>query len=349
MSYAMDDDDWALIGLNILRADHQPTAPTKLAFVTPAVSVNENECASSFLDLTDGSGREVPATSATTINLSGAGYTFYSDPLCTNSISSFSLPAGPSIGAFYYTGTTSGAITAAASGMTSANQSETIASSSLGNGWSIVQQVGMWISPTPSTSSVRPLNRTTGAGHVLVAYCLAGGAGETFTVTDDAPGGGNTYVASPGGAVGTTVQLFYVLNSKAGATAVTVTGSLSLPYLACGLAEYANSGGVSPGIEAGTGTGGGDNITAGNTGGSTNFTASTGITTTVDGDLIFAQVHSYADDLSQAGPGFTSWDWSVEVGGEATTQNTAGSFSATAVITSAGADYTLEALAFKHP
>jgi hypothetical protein len=174
---------------------------------------------------------------------------------------------------------------------------------------------------------------------------------QTFTVSDDAPGGGNTYHPSNAGGFQNgsgSYEIFYVLNTKAGATTLTVHGSLSQVWLGCGVMEFANSAGISPGVEAGTGAAGGDDANSGNTT-SANQTVNTPITTTVNGDLIFGQVHSGSDGQSNAGAGFTSWEDSPYTDGEAMSQTTAGFIQVTGSIVTSGSPYSIEGIAFKHP
>jgi hypothetical protein len=223
---------------------------------------------------------------------------------------------------------------------------------SLGNGWSIVQWPGWSATGASLDVQTTPFQQPSGAGHLLVAYCFSGNLNQNFTLTDNAPGGGNTWVPSALGRISSggvgSFQIFYVLNSKAGTTTLTVNGSQSQVWMGCGVAEFVNSAGVSPGPEPGSGFMQGNDALTGTTT-SANQVVSVSITTTVNGDLIFEKIHSALDGRSVGGSGFTSWEDAPYVFGAATTQSTAGVFPVTASILSSGANYCIEGIAFKHP
>jgi len=108
--------------------------PVKLAFVPAGgQTINAGACSAAVVvQAQDGSSVPANVTSATTVSLSvspTAGFGFYSDPGCSSSISSVTILVGTSTAPnFYFKDNTSGSylVTAAAAGLISANQTETI-------------------------------------------------------------------------------------------------------------------------------------------------------------------------------------------------------------------------------
>jgi hypothetical protein len=113
-----------------------PAGPTKLAFTNLAVSGAVGNCLGPITVQTqDASGTATNVTSVTSFTLTtdnggtGAG-AFYSDSACSTSVSSRTIASGSNSASFFYKATGRGtgthALTAAASGLTSASQNETI-------------------------------------------------------------------------------------------------------------------------------------------------------------------------------------------------------------------------------
>ncbi|HVE82945.1 MAG TPA: SBBP repeat-containing protein, partial [Myxococcales bacterium] len=106
-------------------------AVSQLVFTTSAQTVNAGVCSTvATVQRQDSLGNPV-TTGSTTVSLTAvpsAGFGFYSDPACTTSASSFNIIPGSSNSGFYFKGTVAGSytVTAAAAGLTSVNQTETI-------------------------------------------------------------------------------------------------------------------------------------------------------------------------------------------------------------------------------
>ncbi|MEW6052551.1 MAG: S8 family serine peptidase [Nitrospirota bacterium] len=105
--------------------------PTKLAFTSTVFTRTVGECSPQITVQTqDASNTPTNPTSNMTVNLSSSsgGGTFYSDASCTSSITSVTILSTGNTASFYYKDLNAGAptITASATGLTSANQTETI-------------------------------------------------------------------------------------------------------------------------------------------------------------------------------------------------------------------------------
>ena len=111
------------------------SAATKLAFTTAPFSVVFGQCSPQVTVQTQNAGGSAANPSSnTTVNLStnSLGGTFYSNNTCTTSITSVSIPTSGNSASFFYKDANVGTptITAAAAGLTSATQSETITQAS---------------------------------------------------------------------------------------------------------------------------------------------------------------------------------------------------------------------------
>ena len=78
---------------------------------------------------------------------------------------------------------------------------------------------------------------STGAGHLIVVAVQTDAASTVASVTDDAAGGSNGYVAVPGsratnGAPSEGIELWYAEGARAGATTVTATGGTGMSIVA---------------------------------------------------------------------------------------------------------------------
>jgi hypothetical protein len=106
--------------------------PTQLVFTTPARTASAGGCSGQLtVQSQDSFGVARTVSAATPVNLSAApatGFTFYSDAGCTAAVASVSIAAGASAASFWFKGTAAGnvGVTAAASGLTSATQTETV-------------------------------------------------------------------------------------------------------------------------------------------------------------------------------------------------------------------------------
>jgi hypothetical protein len=121
--------------------------------------------------------------------------------------------------------------------------------------------------------------------------------------------------------------------------------------LGCGFGEFVNSGGVSPGMEPGTGAGGGDNFHATTTV-VVNTTVTANITTTVSGDLIFGAIWAGTSQDMNAGVGFVqvgNLGADSSINGEAESTATVGAVGVSAKIITGGSNYIIEGMAFKNP
>ncbi|MGH7703947.1 MAG: hypothetical protein ACREMO_12700, partial [Gemmatimonadales bacterium] len=108
-----------------------PPGPTKLSFSTSPFSTVVGQCSPTVTVQTQNTGGTATnPTSNATVNLSSTsgGGAFFSNATCTSSISSVTIPTSGNTASFFYKDTTAGTptITAAATGLTSATQGETI-------------------------------------------------------------------------------------------------------------------------------------------------------------------------------------------------------------------------------
>jgi hypothetical protein len=334
------------------------SGPTGVGFQNLVISSLNYACTPDMVSLVDSVGGVTEATSTTAVSLSGASLTFYADSKCATPISSVTISSGNSSAPFYYEATAATTLVGSSLGLTSGNQSIVPNTSNyLGNGWYLVQSTNYsnpLLVPTPSRTAY--LSQATRSGDLLVAFCVYPSTGSILSVSDNAPSGSNLYSPSNEGqltwAVGAkSEEVFYNLNSISGATSYTLNSSVGEIGLGCGFGEFVNTGGVSPGMEAGTGAGGGDNVNSATTGGA-NTTVTANITTTVNGDLIFGAIWAGSTQDMNAGVGF------VQVGnlgaenainGEAETQATAGAIGVSAKILTGGSKYIIEGMAFKSP
>ncbi|MGC4119799.1 MAG: DUF2341 domain-containing protein [Myxococcales bacterium] len=107
--------------------------PGRLAFLTPARTLTAGVCSAQALTVQARDGYNNPASvsAAMTVNLSAApaaGFTFFTDAGCGTSTTTLTIAAGASSGNFWVRGTATGSVvvTAAAAGMTSATQTESV-------------------------------------------------------------------------------------------------------------------------------------------------------------------------------------------------------------------------------
>lgn len=107
-------------------------APNKLAFTTASLTVNSGQCSGAVGPVTvqvqDLLGNSSGVASASSFLLSGAGYTFYSDASCTNTISTINISAGAHTASFYFKKLSAGSanLTVGMTGFSSVNQSQTV-------------------------------------------------------------------------------------------------------------------------------------------------------------------------------------------------------------------------------
>ena len=110
-----------------------PSGPTKLAFTTPPRSGTVGQCLGPVTVQTqNASGAPTNVTSASQVGLAtGGSGGFYGDAGCGTSISAANIATGANSATFYYTATARGTgshmLTASATGLTSATQTQTIA------------------------------------------------------------------------------------------------------------------------------------------------------------------------------------------------------------------------------
>ncbi|MET0404480.1 MAG: hypothetical protein ABW123_18855 [Cystobacter sp.] len=106
--------------------------PGRLGFVTPAQTVTAGQCSSpATVETQTAAGNGAVVDSAVTVTLSapaGSGVTFFQDASCTSTTTTATVAAGASRATFYFRGTTAQGVTvtAAASGLTSAQQLQTV-------------------------------------------------------------------------------------------------------------------------------------------------------------------------------------------------------------------------------
>jgi hypothetical protein len=109
-----------------------PAAADHLVFTSPAQSLAAGTCsAAATVQTTDPLGNVSPVSAATTVHLlasPSAGFTFYSDSGCTSAVTSVAIAAAGTQASLWFKGTASGVVTvtASATGLTAANQDETI-------------------------------------------------------------------------------------------------------------------------------------------------------------------------------------------------------------------------------
>lgn len=109
-----------------------PSGPTKLAFTTPPRSGTVGQCLGPITVQTrDASDAPVNVTNATEVALeTNGGGAFYGDADCSSSMSAAGIASGANSATFYYEatarGTGSHALTASATGLTSATQTQTV-------------------------------------------------------------------------------------------------------------------------------------------------------------------------------------------------------------------------------
>jgi hypothetical protein len=109
-----------------------PVGPTKLAFTTPALTGVYGQCLGPITVQTqNASNVATNVTSDTTVSLAtNATGTFFGDSGCTTSVTSAVIPSGSNSGSFYYrpdgVGDGSHQLTASATGLTPASQTQTI-------------------------------------------------------------------------------------------------------------------------------------------------------------------------------------------------------------------------------
>ncbi|HEY8207567.1 MAG TPA: hypothetical protein VIG99_08805 [Myxococcaceae bacterium] len=108
-------------------------APAALAFTTTAQTVTAGNCSGTVsVQSQDGSGNPSSVAGDTAVALSASpstGFLFYSNASCTSAVSSITIPAGTTTASFFFRGTQvlAATVTAAAGGLSSAFQTETIA------------------------------------------------------------------------------------------------------------------------------------------------------------------------------------------------------------------------------
>jgi hypothetical protein len=129
MSYLMVDDWWGMIAMDIVSSTRSITLPTQLAFTTAPQTLNTWACSGVVtVQSQNGSGTPTNSPLGITVNLSGSGFTFFSDSTCSTPISSVAIASGANSQSFYFIPSITGSdpITAAAIGLTSSNQTETV-------------------------------------------------------------------------------------------------------------------------------------------------------------------------------------------------------------------------------
>jgi hypothetical protein len=111
----------------------RPTDPDQVAFASGPQSVTSGQCSALVtLQTRDAYGNASNITAATLVTLSAvpaSGFGFYSDPSCSTSVSSVTIPAGSSSTGFYFSGMAAGSVvvTATPAGLAAASQTETVA------------------------------------------------------------------------------------------------------------------------------------------------------------------------------------------------------------------------------
>jgi hypothetical protein len=163
--------EWVAQTVALRAAPEAPAGPTKLAFTPPERTGTVNQCLASITVQTqNASGTATNVTSNTTVNLATDGTgTFYSDAACETSIISQTIASGASSTTFYYQATARGdgthQLSASATGLTSATQTQTIDKA---------DQVIAWGAPASITSetalSATQLNATLTTGDGALTY-----------------------------------------------------------------------------------------------------------------------------------------------------------------------------------
>ncbi|MBI3184175.1 MAG: putative metal-binding motif-containing protein [Myxococcales bacterium] len=109
-----------------------PGSPSRLAFTSGAQAVPAGGCSALVgIRSEDNLGNPSPVGAATTVSLTSSaasGFVFFSDPGCTASIGSVTIPLGGTAASFYFKGTVAEpvTVTASAGGLTPASQLESI-------------------------------------------------------------------------------------------------------------------------------------------------------------------------------------------------------------------------------
>ncbi len=193
--------------------------------------------------------------------------------------------------------------------------------------WTLVQSVGSGNSASGATLTATLTNPVTSGNAVLIAFTW--GDTSTPSITDDV--GGNTYTVldntdETGG--GQSAAVCATVNITNGPKIFTLNNSPATSFRAIQVEEWSTTGGPSAGLDGHQGKA---TVNVINTG---SFNAGTGITTTVNGDLIWSAYScSTAGSSATAGSGFTNSlnpnpNSSAE-GSEKQTQTSAGSIQGT--------------------
>lgn len=314
VGWSTETDDWAEMDLDIVSANNNaaPPKPAKLAISNTSATFNYGQCTPLLIQTQTAAGVPTSVRSATTLNLNGTGMTFYSDSLCTTSITSTSLSANFTTALVYFEATQSGQnISVSAAGYSTVTQTETL-NSGFGNGWYPVQST--YTEAFGSTTALTySFNQATRAGDLIVAWCDTYNTG-TLSMSDNA---GNTYHLSPIGTLVSgvyTEQIFYVTGSLAGATSYTISSTVASPNLWCLVSEIADTTGPGPTLDTtnGTGTTNAAEVRQTGTTAGANQTVPTSMTATTAaaGDLIFVAATTQDDDFTFNAP-FTAYlGWS---------------------------------------
>jgi hypothetical protein len=212
-----------------------PEVPASLYFVTSAQSVSAGACSTvTEVGVKDTYGNITTANASTTINLAATNITFYSDAACSSAITSRTLANGGTKVSFYFKSNVSGMdmVTATATGLTLATQTETIAAATLAE---------VRFSPAALTvlagdcSAVSQLRLTDTYGNPgspasSVSVALAGAGVNYYSDASCATGFVSPVVLTNG----TPTKNIYVLKTLASTTTITgiasgyTTGNLSL-------------------------------------------------------------------------------------------------------------------------
>lgn len=207
-------------------------ADASLAFTTPPRIVNAGACSAVLnVQVQDAFGNAAPQAAARTVSLSAApsaGFTFYSDAACATAVTSVTIGASASTGAFYVRGTTASSVvvTAQSTGVSNATQTVTVTAASTPSKLAFTTPARTVTSSQCSavlTVQSRDSfdNPRTVAANTTVSLSAAPAAG--FTFYSDA--GCTVAVAAVTIAAGTDSASFYARGLTAGAVVVTASAT----------------------------------------------------------------------------------------------------------------------------
>jgi hypothetical protein len=203
--------------------------PGRLAFTSAPQALTAGTCsAATTLQSQDAYGNPSAVAAGATVNLSAApsaGFTFYGAAGCTGAVTAVAIPAGGSGATFWFKATAAGSVvvTASATGLASATQTETVGAAAPDRlaFTTSAQSVGAGACSGPVTVQARDAygNASAPAGGTAVGLAAAPSGGFTFF----ADAGCATSATDASIAPGATDATFWFEGTVAGSVTVTAT------------------------------------------------------------------------------------------------------------------------------